>query len=180
MQKFSQYSKIPGLKINESVVKLGNEFKVNSTYIVPLELIKQFTDKVKEETKKNPFEFWSAAEIAEQMIKYTLDQFMKIENLPSEILVGDEDSDSKKSDEVNVEDVNSSSEEKEKKPEVEVAQEPAEAKKEEEEEESNYMNVYTTMGNPVSTGFKLNTLTQKSSADTKVGLHEGLTDNDIS
>lgn len=196
MLKFSDYSKIPGIKINESVVKVDNIFKVTLTYDVPLTLVKDYIAKIKSETDKNPLEQFGAEHIAEQMMQYTLSQFMTIDNLPSSVIVGD--SNATKEGDVNLEEEDNSEEtpkeepaatepKEEEKPEAAPAAEaPAETpvegletKKEEEEEESNYMNTYTTMGQPVNTGFKISPINQKSPKNNKVGLHESLTDGDL-
>ncbi|MFV2014330.1 MAG: hypothetical protein ACC656_02790, partial [Candidatus Heimdallarchaeota archaeon] len=41
------------------------------------------------EEGKNPLEFWSAADIAEEMVKYILNQYLKLDNLPAKIVLGD-------------------------------------------------------------------------------------------
>ena len=76
-------------KTNEAVTKVNDEFKVKTVHTVPISMVKEYIDKVKRDVGKNPLEFWSASDIAEELIKYTLQQYMKIDNLPSKVIFGD-------------------------------------------------------------------------------------------
>lgn len=196
MLKFSDYTKQPVVKkLNENVVQKGNVLTVTFTYDMSLDVVEEYRKKVKSEDDKNLLVQFSGAVIAEKMIKYTLDQFMTVDNIPSDAFI-----DSAKEEGPVVAETDSAAEEpkqetqpEEPKKEAEKpAEEPVakstevdfdngkeEEVKQEEEEESNYLNLYTTMGNPVSTGFKLNSPTHKSPKNAKVGLYEGLTDADI-
>lgn len=177
MLKFSEYSKIPGIKINESVIKYGNNMKVNIVYNVPVQLLNEYLDKIKE-SGKNPSAFFTTEQIAEEMIKYTLDQYMKLENLPVEVIVGEEEVKEETKEAPKEEEAKEETKEETKAPEIETEEvkieevDSAAEKKEgeEEEEESDYMNKYTTMGREVSTGFKVNPITQKQAVANKVGL----------
>lgn len=195
MLKFSEYSKLPVVKqLNENVVQKGNILTVTFTYDMSMDVVEEYRKKVKSEDDKNLLVQFSGAVIAEKMIKYALDNFLTVDNIPSNAFI-----DSAK-DEVATPEVtqtDTAAEEPAETPAKEggsegevIAEEPvaeteipqpdeAAAKKEEEEEESNYLNLYTTMGNPVSTGFKLQSPTHKSPKNAKVGLYEGLTDADL-
>lgn len=174
MLKFSEYSKIPGIKINESVIKYGNNMKVNIVYNVPVQLLNEYIEKIKA-SGKNPTAFFTTEQIAEEMIKYTLDQHMKLDNLPVEIIVGEEEkaeekeaSSEEKKEETAAPPIETENKEEVKVEEVDTAAEKKEG--EEEEEENDYMNKYTSMGQEVSTGFKINPISQKQALAAKVGL----------
>lgn len=98
VKKFSEYTRVhevkkaykkPLKKMNENVMVVGDNFQVKTTFDVPKTLIKDYVDKIKEETGKNPLEMWGAADIAEQMVIYTLKEYLKLDNIPSRVLVGD-------------------------------------------------------------------------------------------
>jgi hypothetical protein len=181
MLKFSEYSKIPGIKINESVIKYGNNMKVNIVYNVPVQLLNEYVEKIKG-AGKNPAAFFTTEQIAEEMVKYTLDQFMKLENIPIEIIVGEQPEVEEKKEEAPEEKKEEAPEEKSKEeskaPEIEISEgdkeevkvKEVDSAKDEEEEENDYMNKYTSMGQEVSTGFKINPITQKQVLANKIGL----------
>lgn len=197
MLKFSDYSKLPVVKqLNENVVQKGNILTVTFTYDLSMDVVEEYRKKVKSEDDKNLLVQFSGAVIAEKMIKYALDNFLTVDNIPSNAFI-----DSAK-DEVTTPEVTQTdtaaetpaetpakeggdgegeviAEEPVAETEIEQPQEEPKKENEEEEEESNYLNLYTTMGNPVSTGFKIPITTQKSPKNAKVGLYEGLTDADL-
>jgi len=199
MLKFSEYTKQPVVKqLNENVVQKGNILTVTFTYDMSMDVVEEYRKKVKSEDDKNLLVQFSGAVIAEKMIKYTLDQFMTVDNIPSDAFIDS----AKEEGGPEVGETNSAAEEPKEEPaptepkkeetektdsaenagtiiEDDSNKEGTEVKKEEEEEESNYLNLYTTMGQPVSTGFKLNSPTHKSPKNAKVGLYEGLTDKDL-
>ncbi len=170
MLKFSEYSKIPGIKINESVVKYGDNMKVNIVYNVPVQLLSEYIEKIKA-TGKNPSAFLTTEQIAEEMVRYTLDQYMKLDNLPVEVVIGEQEvaEEKKEATETEAPAIETDKEEV-KVEEVDSASDAGKKEGEEEEEESDYMNKYTTMGQEVSTGFKINPISQKQALAAKVGL----------
>jgi hypothetical protein len=76
-------------KVDEAVAKVNDEFKVKTVYSIPVDTIKKYIDKVKAEEGKNPLEFWSAADISEEMVKYILDEYLTIDNIPSSLVFGE-------------------------------------------------------------------------------------------
>lgn len=75
--------------IQEAVSSEGKDFAVKAMYKVPKELIKEYIEKVKTEVGKNPLEFWGAQDMAEEVVKYILDQYLKIDNIPANLVFGD-------------------------------------------------------------------------------------------
>jgi len=93
-------------KVDESVAKVNDQFKVKTIYSIPTDTIKKYIEKVKAEEGKNPLEFWSAADIAEEMVKYILDEYLTIDNVPSSLVFGDtktQDEEEKEAENVDVE-----------------------------------------------------------------------------
>ena len=132
VKKFSEYTKIyedkkPLKKVNENVMVVGDNFQVKTTFDVSKSMVKDYVDKIKEETGKNPLEMWGAADIAEQMVIYTLKEYLKLDNIPTRVLVGDAETKDEK--EVDAEDsdieITETEEDftKDKKEEVEVEEE---------------------------------------------------------
>jgi hypothetical protein len=78
---------------NESAFQVGDDFKVKVTLDVPISLVKEYIDKVKEETGKNPLDNFSESELAEQMVDFVVKQNLVIDNLPANFSVGDENVD---------------------------------------------------------------------------------------
>lgn len=184
MLKFSDYTKRPVIKqLNENVVQKGNTLTVTFTYDISMDVIEEYRKKVKSENDQNLLVQFSGAIIAEKMIKYTLDQYLTVDNIPSDAFINTSHDEEGTAPEVTQSNTESEQPTTEAQPEEPKAEEPAKEetpKKEEEEEESNYLNLYTTTGNQMSSGFKIPNITQKSKKDAKVGLYEGLTDKDIS
>jgi hypothetical protein len=183
MLKFSEYSKIPGIKINENYVKVsGNIFTVTFTYDVPVALVEEYRQKVKNETGQNIIEPFGAQVVAEKMMKYTLDQFMNVDNIPVDAFINVAKTETENTPEIA--ETDTTAEDQPAEPaatEVEASgtEKPDTMEAEEDEEESNYMNMYTVTGQPVSSGLRINPPTHKSPKNIKLGLHEGLTDKDL-
>lgn len=80
-------------KVNESSFQVGDDYKVKITLDVPISLVKEYIDKVNEETGKNPLDNFSESELAEQMVDFIVKQNLVIDNLPSNFSVGDQNVD---------------------------------------------------------------------------------------
>lgn len=76
-------------KIDEAVTEKNENFVVQAMFEVPKALIKEYIEKIKSEQGKNPLEFWGARGIAEEAVKYILNQYLKIDNLPASALMGE-------------------------------------------------------------------------------------------
>jgi len=77
-------------KTNENSFLVGSDYKVKIVIDVPQSLVKEYIDKVKEETDKDPLDNFSEAEIAEQIISFLIKQNLVIDNLTPEFTVGSE------------------------------------------------------------------------------------------
>jgi len=91
MDFIKDFDKFKTTKVNESVMKVDDTYKVKMVCDVPQSLINALVRKVKDESEKNAREFWSDIDIAEEVAKYLTSNFMNIENLPASILMGETD-----------------------------------------------------------------------------------------
>lgn len=76
--------------VNENAFLVGSDFKVKVVVDVPQSMVKEYIDKVKEETDKDPLDNFSEAEIAEQIITFLIKKNLLIDNLTPEFTVGSE------------------------------------------------------------------------------------------
>ena len=76
--------------LNENSFLVGNDYKVKVVVDVPQSLVKEYIDKVKSETDKNPLDNFSESEIAEQMISFIVKKNLMIDNLSADFTVGTE------------------------------------------------------------------------------------------
>jgi hypothetical protein len=89
-KKISSFKEFNNKQLKESATfKVGDVFKVKSTFDVPISLVKDYISKVKEETSKNPLDNFSHTEIAEELIKHIVSSNLDISNMPSTITVGE-------------------------------------------------------------------------------------------
>ena len=91
MDFIKDFDKFKTTKVNESVMKVDDVYKVKMVCDVPQSLINALVRKVKDESEKNAREFWSDIDVAEEIAKYLTSNFMNIENLPASILMGETD-----------------------------------------------------------------------------------------
>jgi len=77
-------------KINENSFQVGDDYKVKITIDLPISLVKEYIEKVQNETNKNPLDNFSESELAEQMVNYIIKNNLNIDNLPYNFSVGDE------------------------------------------------------------------------------------------
>ena len=81
-------SKVKPLK-ESATFKVGDVFKVKSTFDVPVSMVKDYIDKVKKESSKNPLDNFSHTEIAEELVKHIVISNMNLANMPTSITVGE-------------------------------------------------------------------------------------------
>lgn len=74
--------------IRESVLQVNDIYKVKTMVDVPRSLINAYIKKVKDETAKNPKDFFGDVDIAEEIVKYITTNNLDIEKLPSDVLMG--------------------------------------------------------------------------------------------
>jgi hypothetical protein len=79
-------------KVNETVLKVGEDYKVKVIHDIPVSMVEEYVQKVKEETGTNPLDNYSEIEIAEEMVRYTLKQSLLLDQIPVELFVGDSES----------------------------------------------------------------------------------------
>lgn len=75
--------------INESVFKHGDIFKVKTTVDIPKSLINAFVSKAKKEHDTDPRENWSDVDLAEMFVNYICANFVNIETLPVDAILGE-------------------------------------------------------------------------------------------
>jgi hypothetical protein len=91
LTKFDEFkNKRTGKKLNEGVVKLGNEYII-SDIEVPVSLVNAFVKKVKDEANLDLRSSFSDQDIAYRVTKYCIDNFLQIDNLPVSIITGESD-----------------------------------------------------------------------------------------
>lgn len=78
-------------KIDENVLVVndGEIFKVSKVIDIPKKLINALLKKAKEETGKDPKVFWNDVAVADEIVKYIIDNYLNSESLPASILMGD-------------------------------------------------------------------------------------------
>jgi hypothetical protein len=76
--------------IKESSFLVGNDYKVKVVVDIPQNLVKEYIDKVKSETDKNPLDNFSESEIAEQIVTFIIKNNLLIDKLTPDFTVGSE------------------------------------------------------------------------------------------
>jgi hypothetical protein len=87
LQKSEDY-KNSKLGINEAVIKMGNDFKVKSNSSIPQSFINSYVKSVKEATGKDLKEFYSDMDLSEMIVNYVMENFLKIESIPTNAFTG--------------------------------------------------------------------------------------------
>jgi hypothetical protein len=75
--------------IHESVFKMGDLYKVRTSIDIPKSLINAFVSKAKKEQGTDPRENWSDIELAEMLVSYVTTNFINIESLPVNTILGE-------------------------------------------------------------------------------------------
>lgn len=92
MKHIKTYEEIAQLrregKINESVSKVNDVYKVKATIDVPQSLVNKIAKKVKDDTGRDAKEVWSDVEIAEAIVTYVYNTFLNDESIPSAAVTG--------------------------------------------------------------------------------------------
>lgn len=76
--------------IQESVMQVGDIYKVKAIVDIPKSLINQVIKKVKDESGKDLRNFYGDQDIAEEVIKYINQTFINADSIPTAALVGGE------------------------------------------------------------------------------------------
>lgn len=75
--------------IHESVFKMGDLYKVRTTVDIPKSMINAFVSKAKKEHGVDPRENWSDTELSEMFVSYIMANFVNIESLPVNAILGE-------------------------------------------------------------------------------------------
>lgn len=74
--------------VHEAVFKMGDVYKVKTTIEIPKSVINAFVSKAKKENGVDPRENWSDTDLAELFVDYISTNFMNIESLPINSILG--------------------------------------------------------------------------------------------
>lgn len=75
--------------LNENAFEVGDNYKVKVSFDVPKSLVKEYIEKVKQDSGKDPLDNYSESEIAEEIINFIVKENMNIDSLSSSFTVGD-------------------------------------------------------------------------------------------
>lgn len=78
------------VNLSENVQAVDDVYRVRKRIDVPMSLVNAFKKKVKDESGKNISQFYSDVEIAEEIAEYVTTSYMTIENLPVNLILGDQ------------------------------------------------------------------------------------------
>ena len=91
LYEFGQFQgKRNHVNINENVQAVDDVFRVRKRIDVPMALVNSFKKKVKDESGKNISQFYSDVELAEEIADYIISSYVSIENLPVNLILGDQ------------------------------------------------------------------------------------------
>lgn len=91
LYEFGQFRrKRNNVSINENVQAVDDVFRVRKRIDVPMALVNSFKKKVKDESGKNISQFYSDVELAEEIADYIISSYVSIENLPVNLILGDQ------------------------------------------------------------------------------------------
>lgn len=76
--------------LNENVQAVDDVYRVRKRIDVPMSLVNAFKKKVKDESGKNISQFYSDVELAEEIAEYIITTYVTIENLPVNLILGDQ------------------------------------------------------------------------------------------
>ena len=76
--------------LNENVQAVDDLYRVRKRIDVPMSLVNAFKKKVKDESGKNISQFYSDVELAEEIAEYIITSYVSIENLPVNLILGDQ------------------------------------------------------------------------------------------
>jgi hypothetical protein len=91
LYEFGQFQgKRNNVIIKENVQAVDDVFRVRKRIDVPMALVNSFKKKVKDESGKNISQFYSDVELAEEIADYIITSYVSIENLPVNLILGDQ------------------------------------------------------------------------------------------
>jgi len=77
-------------QVTENVQAVDDLYRVRKRIDVPMSLVNAFKKKVKDESGKNISQFYSDVELAEEIAEYIITSYISIENLPVNLILGDQ------------------------------------------------------------------------------------------
>jgi hypothetical protein len=78
------------IMLNENVQAVDDLFRVRKRIDVPMALVNAFKKKVKDDSGKNISQFYSDVELAEEIADYIINTYVTIDNLPVNLILGDQ------------------------------------------------------------------------------------------
>lgn len=78
------------VNLNENVQAVDDVYRVRKRIDVPMSLVNAFKKKVKDESGKNISQFYSDVELSEEIADYIIKSYVTIENLPVNLILGDQ------------------------------------------------------------------------------------------
>jgi len=78
------------LNLSENVQAVDDLYRVRKRIDVPMSLVNAFKKKVRDESGKNISQFYSDVELAEEIADYIITSYISIENLPVNLILGDQ------------------------------------------------------------------------------------------
>lgn len=93
LTEFNKFrNKKDGSKLNEGVIKIGNDYIISDIEL-PASLVNSYIKKVKDERGKDLREMMADQDVAMRLVKYAMENFMQIDNMPTSIVLGEEEED---------------------------------------------------------------------------------------
>lgn len=78
------------VSLNENVQAVDDLYRVRKRIDIPMSLVNAFKKKVRDESGKNISQFYSDVELAEEIADYIITSYVSIENLPVNLILGDQ------------------------------------------------------------------------------------------
>jgi hypothetical protein len=76
--------------LTENVQAVDDIYRVRKRIDIPMSLVNAFKKKVKDESGKNISQFYSDVELSEEIADYIITSYVSIENLPVNLILGDQ------------------------------------------------------------------------------------------
>lgn len=92
LHEFKEFQKKNKNKVslNENVQAVDDLYRVRKRIDIPMSLVNAFKKKVRDESGKNISQFYSDVELAEEIADYIITSYVSIENLPVNLILGDQ------------------------------------------------------------------------------------------
>jgi len=92
LHEFKDFQKKNKSKVtlNENVQAVDDLYRVRKRIDIPMSLVNAFKKKVRDESGKNISQFYSDVELAEEIADYVINNHVIIEELPANLILGDQ------------------------------------------------------------------------------------------